>query len=349
MVAQWAADRSGRDMLDNGDLATLESNFAVAIRAQKDNYAAPASVGGTANAITLTFTPAFTTLASMAFVPMRFLALAANIGPVTINVNGLGAVPLTWPDATAYVAGDIPAAGYIVECMYDGTAFRGLVELSPTQVRAIAMTRQRAQYTTVGSYTWTNPYSYPIKATIKLWGAGGGAGAANTPSGSAGGGAGGYLEKVVSVPGGGTISGNIGAGGAGGVPASSAAVGGGSTTATITGDATVYTAAGGAASGSIGGGAGAGNSAAGGTTTNGDLPSRWGEPSAGAVQGYSGSGTLYYGGKGGASPSGGYGGMSGTGGGNPGSAPGGGGGGSGANGTSQTGGAGARGEAWIEY
>lgn len=120
--------------------ATDLTQVQKAVRSQRTNWLV---AGGTANAITMTPTPAFGALADLVGVPLRLLALAANTGPVTINVSWLGAIPLTWPDGTAYVAGDIPAAGYPVHVMYDGTAFRGFVELSPTQVRAIAGSRGR--------------------------------------------------------------------------------------------------------------------------------------------------------------------------------------------------------------
>ena len=78
------------------------------------------TVGGTADAITLTCSPTVSALA--AGQRYMFRAGSANTGAVTLNVDGLGATALRYRD-TALVANDI-ASGDIVLCMYDASTTR---------------------------------------------------------------------------------------------------------------------------------------------------------------------------------------------------------------------------------
>lgn len=78
------------------------------------------TVGGTADVITLTASPAIAAYA--AGQTFRFIASGANTTNVTVNVNGLGAKAITKNGTTALVADDIPS-GMMVEITYDGTRF----------------------------------------------------------------------------------------------------------------------------------------------------------------------------------------------------------------------------------
>lgn len=80
-----------------------------------------ATVGGTANAITLTPSPAIAAYA--AGQQFSFIASGANTTAVTVNVSGLGAKAITKSGATALTVGDIPASS-IVLIEYDGTQFQ---------------------------------------------------------------------------------------------------------------------------------------------------------------------------------------------------------------------------------
>lgn len=207
----------------------------------------------------------------------------------------------------------------------------------------------QVNFTAVGAYSWTVPAGvFAIK--VRVWGGGGGGGAAVLISGAAGGGAGGYFELALAVVPGQAVTGSVGAAGAGGI--AGGANGSTGLFSSVTYNSVTYFA---------NGGIGATNAASTGTVTNSvagggitgtvDL-SEPGQPSFGATQGYSGSGTtiLYYGGNGGMAFAGGYGGNAGTAGANAGNAPGGGGGGSAANsGSNQNGGAGAAGQVQILY
>ncbi len=79
-----------------------------------------ATVGGTADVITLTPSPAITTYA--AGQTFRFIASGANTTNVTVAVSGLAAKAITKNGTTALVSGDIPSAS-MVSITYDGTRF----------------------------------------------------------------------------------------------------------------------------------------------------------------------------------------------------------------------------------
>ncbi|MBL7965285.1 MAG: hypothetical protein JNM31_15725 [Flavobacteriales bacterium] len=79
-----------------------------------------AQVGGTANALTLTLSPA--PAAYGGHLRVRFLPLLANTGPVTLNVNGLGARPLRRMDLLPVGAGEL-APGVAVEATYADSVF----------------------------------------------------------------------------------------------------------------------------------------------------------------------------------------------------------------------------------
>ncbi len=81
-----------------------------------------ATVGGTADVITLTPSPAIT--AYTAGQEFYFIASGANTTNVTVNISGLGAKAITKNGTTALVAGDIPSATVMVGIRYDGTQFQ---------------------------------------------------------------------------------------------------------------------------------------------------------------------------------------------------------------------------------
>ena len=65
--------------------------------------------GGTADALTITPSPGITAYSVGQM--FSFKAASTNTGAVTVNVNGVGAGAVTWPDGTALGAGDIVANG----------------------------------------------------------------------------------------------------------------------------------------------------------------------------------------------------------------------------------------------
>lgn len=79
------------------------------------------TAGGSANAITITPSPAITAYAvGQCF---RFLSAFANTSSVTIAVSGLTTKAITKNGSTALISGDIPN-GSIVTISYDGTQFQ---------------------------------------------------------------------------------------------------------------------------------------------------------------------------------------------------------------------------------
>ena len=106
-----------------GGLSPNKSNraqLATAMQKQGGNYAADT---GTANAMSVTLSPAPASYGALFGAPIRlFKSAAANTGAVTLNVNGLGAQSVVWRDGTALVAGDLPASCGI-EIMCAGSYF----------------------------------------------------------------------------------------------------------------------------------------------------------------------------------------------------------------------------------
>ena len=79
------------------------------------------TAGGSANAITLTPSPAITAYATGH--SFRFISASANTTAVTVAVSGLATKAITKNGSTALVEGDIPS-GAIVTISYDGTQFQ---------------------------------------------------------------------------------------------------------------------------------------------------------------------------------------------------------------------------------
>lgn len=103
--------------LGAGSAATDSANLG---QVQSALVAHAASVGGTADAITATFSPAFTAYAAK--MRFRFTAGAANTATApTINVDGLGAKTIKKLTGVALEAGDIAGVGHVCDCVYNGT------------------------------------------------------------------------------------------------------------------------------------------------------------------------------------------------------------------------------------
>lgn len=89
------------------------------VRSQKLNYA---SAGGTANALTVTLSPAPASYASLEGMPFRIKIASTNTADApTFNVNTLGAIPAVTPKGATLKVGDLPA-GAILDFICTGTA-----------------------------------------------------------------------------------------------------------------------------------------------------------------------------------------------------------------------------------
>ena len=110
------------------------------------------TVGGTADVITLTPSPAITAYAAGQF--FSFIASGANTTNVTVAISGLAAKAITKDGSTALVAGDI-ASGALVGIRYDGTQFQ-LVSVASSQFALdSAVVHNTGNETVAGNKTFT--------------------------------------------------------------------------------------------------------------------------------------------------------------------------------------------------
>lgn len=192
------------------------------------------TAGGSANALTGTLVPAPTQLINGMHIFMY--AAAPNTAAATLNVNGLGARPITKRGGAALIAGNISAAGAVLLLCYHAAGARwellnpyepGLTGIAagtytaPTividaQGRITQMQSGSTGFAAAvvfanpGSFNWVVPAGVS-KVHAKVWGGGGSGGA----SGLFSGGAGGYAEGYFAVSPGQSIQITVGAGGAG--------------------------------------------------------------------------------------------------------------------------------------
>lgn len=112
-----ALDLNAGDLVQLRPTAGFFSSLAVtSLQIQDGAFNTDLAAAGSANAYTVTLSPAPTSMADGLHFYWR--PSVANTGASTINVNGLGIVPLVRPDGSALSAGDI-TAGVIAETFYD--------------------------------------------------------------------------------------------------------------------------------------------------------------------------------------------------------------------------------------
>lgn len=130
VTAKWANDtqeeicgliESSGDQLD----AARQDQLARAIQSGALNYAA---AGGSANALTVTLTPA--PKAYVKPLPLWVLIATTNTAAATVNVNGLGAKSIVRLGGGALQAGDL-SAGALVCIAYDGAKFQIISSTAP--------------------------------------------------------------------------------------------------------------------------------------------------------------------------------------------------------------------------
>lgn len=117
--------------------ASARNHYAATGQVQDSAFLWGGTAGGTADARTITLTPAIT--AYTAGQVFRFInGSAVNTGATTLAVNGLAATAVRkGAAATALEAGDLPADA-AVEVLYDGTVFR-LMAVQPSGAGILAM------------------------------------------------------------------------------------------------------------------------------------------------------------------------------------------------------------------
>lgn len=129
----FPVDTSGQGALENIHLFGwvsdgTDTSFIVGglfngiVQASSINFASASVVGGTANAITMDFSPDFPALS--AGLQITFVAEAANTGATTLAIDGGTAKAIVeGSDGSALEAGDI-ASGSVVTIIYDGTSWQ---------------------------------------------------------------------------------------------------------------------------------------------------------------------------------------------------------------------------------
>lgn len=104
-------------------LQTAASSSGVSssqLQQQPGNYGVDT---GTANALSITLTPAPASYAAMVGMPVRILKGGSNNSAgCSLNVNGLGAVTITHGDGSSLASGELPANG-VLSVVYSGVSF----------------------------------------------------------------------------------------------------------------------------------------------------------------------------------------------------------------------------------
>lgn len=222
MIAQFVVDRAGVDVRDNGDITTLENNFAQAVAAVAagqvpslpsssywhfgiDNSGAPQS-------LIADVAPSITSYAVGNVYVLR--ASHAATGATTANLDGVGVRNVVRADGSPIQAGDWQS-GEMIILADDGANLRLYGQKS-----SLAPARNLTAYRTAGTYAFTVPAGVYWLFVEIVGGGGGGMGGGNTMNwSSGGGGSGGYSSGWISVTPGLVINIVIGAKGLGAGPA----------------------------------------------------------------------------------------------------------------------------------
>lgn len=326
ILAQLRAGiRAGAVTEDNEDDAML----ARAMRSQRPNWIG--TVGGSANALTATLSPAPDDWADLVGTPFRLITASANTTTTpTLNLNALGAKTLVFADGSPLTA-NAWGTGALLEVFYDGTNVR------------ILSGADRGASRFVNRFADSTPGTRNFTAVVTGWheielvGGGGGGGPAVSGAYASGGSGATRVVDVVFLQAGTNYSYTVGGAGAAGVAGVSAATAGGNTTFAAPGG--TVTAPGGAAGQSSG--SGVTGTAGSGFSSNGF--SELGQP------GFSSAPQISQGGPGGDSTAGGFGGAASFGVGNVGGAPGGGGSGGAGGAGNVNGGAGSVGRVTVKW
>ena len=123
---------------------------------------------------------------------LNFSANTANTGASTLNVNGLGAVPIKKQHDQDTATGNIEA-GQIVTVIYDGTNFQMQSQTATSAVSGFTSVNIQS-FTSSGTYTPTTGMQYCIIFCVGGGGGGGGTAASSSGTSAAGGGGGGALS-----------------------------------------------------------------------------------------------------------------------------------------------------------
>lgn len=115
-VAEFTAEKSGKDMLDNGDIGLIRENFETALSAVSSLLVTEA--GGTGDALTAAFIPAVKELRNGLLVHVRAREKNGSKTP-SFRADGTGAKPIVKGNNLSLAEGDIAGAGHWLELQYD--------------------------------------------------------------------------------------------------------------------------------------------------------------------------------------------------------------------------------------
>ncbi len=217
MVAQYVADTSNADFLDNGDIIAAVRQFKVAQRNQPLNYVTAA---GSATELVITLDPALTQYSLGLPLRVRFPGgVAAN---ATLNVNELGALPITNARGQNVAGGGLPP-GSFGTLICTGTSWIYEGASNPLPLSAVV-------FQTAGPVPFTPAPGFTLGRITVTGGGGGGAGSASSYGGGSGG-AGGTSIHYVPLSSTTTYTIIVGAAGAGGPSGNTNGGAGGSSSA----------------------------------------------------------------------------------------------------------------------
>lgn len=218
--------------------ASARTDYAAAGQVQDGSFIWCGTAGGTANALTLTPSPAIT--AYTAGQSFRFIAASDSTLSVTVAVSGLTTKAIQI-DGVALAFDLVLESGKIYQIDYDGTQFQA-TRLSDVVTKPTVQT-----FTANG--TWTKPSGCTRIVAEAVGGGGGGGGCAGTGGGTygaAGGGGSGSYGKTAFIDVTGISSGTIVIGSAGTAGADTGTDGGAGGSTTFNDGTTTWTWPGGA-------------------------------------------------------------------------------------------------------
>lgn len=115
-VAESTVEKSGKDMLDDGNIQTMKANFETALSAVSSLLIAEA--GGTNDALTASFTPVIGALKNGMMVHVRAADSNKTRTP-TFRVDETQAKAVVKGNNLSLAEGDIAGAGHWLEMQYD--------------------------------------------------------------------------------------------------------------------------------------------------------------------------------------------------------------------------------------
>lgn len=119
-------------LFETGDRPS-QGDFANLIDSYQDINTLPSSYymdTGVTNTYVITPNPAFTSLSSLIGIPLYIKIGNSNAGASTLNVNGLGATPITYITGNSLSNAALPG-GAVAGFIYDGTEFQ-FINITPT-------------------------------------------------------------------------------------------------------------------------------------------------------------------------------------------------------------------------